>query len=200
MNKKMLALPLMAILFAIPAVSMAQSYGGGYNDYGSWFLSGQVGESRLQSTIASQNTATSSALMAGYRWNLNPMFQFGGEVGYATTGTFKDSINGTTAKAKADGFLAGVTGKLNFTPNWYFSFEGGYFDAKQTTSGTTYVGTTLVSYGQHHTMGSFYTGVGIGYDFNQNMSLGLNYDNFQDNDNQVNLTSNVTALRFEVRF
>lgn len=198
MNKKMLTLSMVAALAAVPAVSMAaQPYG---YDAGNWFLSGQVGQSRLQSTIANQNTATSSALMAGYRWNLNPMFQFGPEIGYATSGTFKDSFQGTTAKAKVDGFLAGVSGKVNFTPNWFMSFEGGYFEAKQTTSGTTYVNTSLVSYSQNHTMGSFYTGIGVGYDFSPNMSLGLNYNNFQDKDNQVDLTSNVTALRLEVRF
>jgi OOP family OmpA-OmpF porin len=139
MNKKMLALSMVAALAAIPAASMAAPPDG------NWFISGQVGESQLQGMSATNDTATGSAFMAGYRWNINPMFQLGAEAGYANTGTFKDTYNGTTANAKLEGMLAGVTGKVNFTPNWYLNFEGGFFNAKQTTSGTTTVGNSFYS-------------------------------------------------------
>ena len=196
MNKNMLALSLTAALAAVPAIGMAAQPGN-------WFISGQVGESKLQGLAAANDTATGSAFMAGYRWDLNPMFQLGGEVGYVNTGTYKDRVAGppvTTADAKLDGFLAGVTGKVNFTPNWYLDFEGGFFNAKQTTSGTTWSIDTSSSYGQSHTKGSFYSGIGVGYDFSQNIGLGLHYNYFEDKDGQVDLSSYMTTLRLEVRF
>jgi len=193
MNKKMLALSMTAALAAVPAISMAATPGN-------WFISGQVGESNLQGMSATNDTATGSAFMAGYRWDLNPMFQLGAEIGYANTGTYKDTYYGTTADAKLEGFLAGVTGKVNFTPNWYMNFEGGYFNAKQTTSGSTVVGNTFYSYGANHTKGSFYSGIGFGYDFDNNIGLGLNYNYFEDKDGPIDLSSGMTTLRLEVRF
>jgi opacity protein-like surface antigen len=194
MNRKILALSLITACMAMPAVSMAA------NGYGQGFISGQIGQSRLQGMSASNDTATGSALIGGYRWNMGPQFQFGIEGGYANIGKFSDSYYGTNVDGKLEGYLVGATGKLNFTPNWYMSFEGGYFDAKQKASGTTFVGGSPVYYSQSHTKGSWYSGIGFGYDFSNNVSLGMNYNYFGDNDNQLDLSSDMVALRMEVRF
>lgn len=194
MNKKMLALSLIAAFAAAPAVSLAAT------PPGNWFISGQVGQSRLQGMSASNDTATGSAFMAGYRWDITPQFQLGAEGGYANIGKFSDSYYGTNVDGKLQGYLVGATGKLNFTPNWYMSFEGGYFDAKQKTSGTTFIGNTLVSYSDSHTKGSWYSGIGFGYDFSNNVSLGMNYNYFGDKDGPIDLSSDMLSLRMEVRF
>ncbi len=194
MNTKSVAFPLLAAFLALPCVAMAAS------PYGEGFISGQIGQSTLQGMTASQDTATGSALMGGYRWNINPMFQLGAEVGYANIGTYRDSYGGTSATAKLEGYLAGVTGKVNLDPNWYLSFEGGYFGAKQSTRGSTFVGPNLYAYGQNHTKGSWYSGIGFGYDFNRTYGIGVNYNYFADNDGQVDLGSNMVSVRMEVRF
>lgn len=193
MNKKIIALSLIAAVAAVPAVSFAAPPGNG-------FISGQIGQSTLQGMSASNDTATGSALMGGYRWDINPQFQLGVEGGYANIGKFSDSYNGTNVDGKLDGWLVGATGKLNFTPNWYMSFEGGYFDAHQKASGSSFVGNSLVSYSQTHTKGSWYSGVGFGYDFTNNVGLGLNYNYFADKDGQLDLSSNMVSVRMEVRF
>lgn len=199
MNKKMLALSTTAAMAAMPAICMAATPGN-------WFVSGQVGQSRLQGMTANNDTATGSAVMAGYRWDMNPQFQLGAEVGYANIGKFSDSTTGidtiSTVDGKLDGYLAGVTGKLNFTPNWYMSFEGGYFDARQKINASlTILPMTTSSYStSNHTKGSFYSGIGFGYDFGNNVGLGLDYNYFADKDSQYDLSSSMLSLRLEVRF
>jgi opacity protein-like surface antigen len=193
MNKKILALSLIAAAAAVPAASFAAPPGNA-------FISGQIGQSTLQGMSASNDTATGSAFMGGYRWDINPQFQLGAEAGYANIGKFSDSYYGTNVDAKLDGWLVGATGKLNFTPNWFMSFEGGYFGARQRASGSTFVAGNLVSASQSHTKGSWYTGVGFGYDFSNNVGLGLNYNYFADKDGQLDLSSNMVSLRMEVRF
>ncbi len=193
MNRKILALSLVTAFAAIPAVSFAAPPGNG-------FISGQIGQSTLEGMTASNDTATGSALIGGYRWNVAPQFQFGVEGGYANIGKYSDSYYGTNVSGKLDGWLVGATGKVNFTPNWYLSFEGGYFDARQKINGTTFVGPNLVGYSQSHSKGSWYSGIGVGYDFSNNVGLGLNYNRFEDKDGQFDLSSNMLAVRMEVRF
>ncbi len=195
MNRKILALSLTAALAAAPVACFAAQPGNG-------FISGQIGQSRLQGMSASNDTATGSAIIAGYRWDLSPTFQLGAEAGYTNIGKFSDSSSfSTTANGKLDGWLAGVTGKLNFTPNWYMSFEGGYFDARQKVSGTTLIPIdTRVQYSTNHTKSSWYSGIGFGYDFTNNVGLGLNYNYFADKDSQFDLSSNMVSVRMEVRF
>ncbi|KGI78484.1 porin family protein [Oleiagrimonas soli] len=194
MNKKILALALIASCAAIPAVSMAAQPGDGA------FISVQAGQSRLQGMSATNDTDTGYGLDVGYRWALSPMAQVGFEVGYLNQGTFTDDYFGSRVNAKVHGAKAGVNAKFNFTPNWFVMVQGGYFDARNKIS----VDSGNLSYSDNKSKGTWYSGVGFGYDFSNNTSLSLNYnyidDKYNDQGTHLDLSSDQVAVRFEARF
>jgi opacity protein-like surface antigen len=194
MNKNMLALALIAVGATAPAISMAAQPGDGA------FVSVQAGQSRLQGMSASNDTDTGYGMDVGYRWAVSPMAQVGFEVGYLNQGTFADNYLGSRVTAKVSGAKAGVNAKFNFTPNWFLMVQGGYFNAHNKVG----VQSGGLSYSDSKTKGTWYSGVGFGYDFANNTSLSLNYnymdDKYNDQGTHLDLSSNQVAVRFEARF
>jgi opacity protein-like surface antigen len=196
LEKKLMKSTLFAIalatagLAASPALSHAADAGG-------FFINGNIGESSLDHGPYNDND-TGYMGNIGYRWALNPSVALGIEGGYTDLGKFAPR-NGQEGleDASIKGWNLGVNGHFNFTPEWYVSgrfgwfgsdLKGQYYDANDaivTVDGTA---------------NKYYVGAGIGYDFSNNFSLGLNYDYYKANKNGLNLDPSLVSVSGEFRF
>lgn len=205
MRNTLLAVALAAASFAaIPALSHAQDNSNGA---GGFFVNGNVGRSDLSKGAYDDND-TGYAANIGYRWAINPSLALGVEGGYTDLGKFavKDSFNGLgLPQASVKGWTAGVNGHLNLTPQWYLSGRAGLFRADVngvyelptvTTGPITSQGFVPVN----ETSTKFYGGAGFGYDFSNNFSLGLNYDYYKTDKNNLKLDPNLVSVSAEYRF
>jgi opacity protein-like surface antigen len=125
---------------------------------------------------------TAGALRAGYAWHVARSFDLGLEGGYVDLGKLTEDYLGDGVSEHSDlgvkGWLLGGNGKYNFADKWYVSARAGWF---RSTGSVTYrySDTTMAVYGSGDAHGDgWYGGVGVGYDFAPNFSLGLNYDNY----------------------
>jgi hypothetical protein len=177
MKKVLLASVLAAsILVAIPAAAQTAD--------GSFFVGGDIGHAKLdESGLDSGNLF---AVNGGYRWQIAPAFKAGVEGGYVQLGDFDADWAG--GKAKMKGWTLGGNLHYNFTPNWYASARLGAFFADLSFS------SRYGSYSDDRT-GS-YGGVGFGYDFSNNASVGLNYTHFRVAGSDVNALSVNGEWRF----
>ncbi len=197
MKTTLLALALSAAALALPLASHAADAGG-------FFVNGGLGQSDVDKGIYNDNETAGYANI-GYRWALSPAAALGFEGGYTSQGTY--SPNGGFAdlpKGKASGWTLGVNGHFNFTPEWYVSGRfGGYFaDIK----GSYFPGglsvnplsTDAVYVNGNST--DYYAGAGIGYDFSNNFSIGVNYDYYKASKNGLTLDPNLFSVSGEFRF
>ena len=128
---------------------------------------------------------TASALRFGYAWQVADGIDLGVEGGYTSLGKLVAKYNDGTVFAKTDlattGWMLGANGKYHFDRNWYVSARAGWFRSEEkikmfvgdATNGIT------TDYDSADGKGNgWYGGVGAGYDFTPNFSLGLNYDNY----------------------
>lgn len=156
---------------------------------------------------------TAGALRFGYAWKVGNGFDLGVETGYADLGKVvskyyyatTDYVQTEHADANAKGWMLGGNGKYRFADNWFVSARAGWF---RSTIDATY-SYSETGYGSEYASGSvdgdgWYGGVGVGYDFAPNFSLGLNYDNYHVKGKTVagSLTGNVGSymLSAEYRF
>ena len=202
MKNTLLAIALAtASLGVIPAVSHAQDNSSGN---GGFFVNGNVGRSDLSKGVYDDND-TGYGANVGYRWALNPNVALGVEGGYTDLGKFdtKDPFSGVgPSRASVKGWTAGVNGHFNLTPEWYLSARGGLFRADVqglTQTGPTANGVTPVTY-VDDTSTKYYAGAGFGYDFSNRFSVGLNYDYFKTDKNDLKLDPNLVSVSAEYRF
>jgi len=193
MKSTLFALGLAASAFLAPAISHAADNGNG-----GFFINGNVGESNLSKGVYNDDD-TGFGANVGYRWAINPSVAIGVEGGYTDLGKFdsKNSLSGLgLPNAKVDGWNVGLNGHFNITPNWYVSARGGFFrgDAK----GAFIDGTTPVYVDENSN--KYYAGAGFGYDFNNNFSVGLNYDYYKVDKGGLNLDPNLVSVSAEYRF
>jgi len=157
---------------AIAAVLMAASGSSFATDPGTFFINGNLGQSSYNSGTATNNTAFSSAVRAGYTW-YNDTWNFGVEAGYVDLGSLHGPINvdGISARYtdKASGPLLGANLKYKFENKWFISGRAGYLYStiKASVSG---LGSQSIS------GNGGYAGLGVGYDITPHFSLGLDYD------------------------
>src|SRR5262249_39906789 len=121
------------------------------------------------------------------------------EGGYTDLGKFsvKDSLSGSgLPNAKVAGWTLGVNGHFNINPNWYVSARGGLFRAD--IKGSYLAGATPVYVDDTST--KYYAGAGFGYDFSNNLSVGVNYDYYKANKDGLNLDPNLVSVSAEYRF
>ncbi|MDA3914790.1 outer membrane beta-barrel protein [Oleiagrimonas sp.] len=195
MNKTILSTALVASLMALPAASFA-------GETGSWFIGAQTGQSKLLQMTASHGTDTGYAISGGYRWIVNPAIDVGAEVGYANLGSFSDGFYSpgyaTPGKvtAKVKGAFAGANMRFFFNRNWYVLAQTGYFNAHSKIN--TRLGTYYDS--MKTTKSSWYSGIGVGYRFDNNTSLGFVFNHFDDRTGQYDLASSLASVRLEVEF
>lgn len=177
MNKIVIA-ALGAVLGAASASAAAADANGAF------FINAAVGQAQyhvgrtdgLGYKLDDKDTA--GALRFGYAWRVAPAFNLGVEGGYADLGKlvakYDDGVDFAKADLTARGWMLGGNGKYNFADNWYVSARAGWF--RSDIKATATVGTAYASDSAHGN--GWYGGVGVGYDFAPNFSLGLNYDNY----------------------
>lgn len=190
MKKSMLALALIACAFAVPTLSQAADYSDGA------FISGQAGQSKLKGIDASDDTDTGFAINGGYRWAVTPTVLLGVEAGYVDLGKFTDSVPGASAEFKLSGWTVGGNGKFAIADQWYFSARAGLFSAHRKVSGNA----LGISVSGSDTKSKYYGGIGFGYDFDNNASIGLNYDRYWANDSDVDAKGDLLSVSAEYRF
>lgn len=202
MRNTALAIALASIgLFAIPSLSHADSTNG-------FFINGNVGQSNL-SNGAYDDSDTGYGANFGYRWAVAPSALIGIEGGYTKLGSFgtKDRYNGLgITNADVKGWNLGVNGHFNLNENWYVSGRAGLFHASTrgefinsmvvNPDGSTVYGITHVD----DTSNKWYAGAGFGYDFNNNFSVGLNYDYYKASKNGLDFGPDLVSVSAEYRF
>ena len=197
MKLTLIALGLVAAgLIAIPASSHAAN-----GDNGGFFINGNVGQSNLDKGVYTDND-TGYGANIGYRWAINPSVALGVEGGYTKLGTFSPTASFDVAglqSAKIEGWNLGVNGHFNITPNWYVSGRAGLFRADLKGSA---LGPDLVSAPIYvdDTSNKYYAGVGLGYDFSNNVSIGVNYDYYKANKDGLNFNPDLVSVSAEYRF
>jgi len=198
MKNTLLAIALAAASFAaVPAFAADNGNGAG-----GFFVNGNIGQSNLSKGIYDDND-TGYGVNLGYRWALNPNVALGVEGGYTDLGKFgtKNAYSSLgLPSASVKGWTAGVNGHFNVTPEWYLSGRAGLFraDVKGAIPVTTpsSTGYALVD----DTSTKYYAGAGVGYDFSNNISVGLNYDYYKADKNGVKFDPNLVSVSAEYRF
>jgi len=187
MNKKILALALGAsALFATPAFAQ---------DPTGFFIDGRLGSASIDEDDFDDD-ASAFQINAGYRWG-----GWGIEGGYIDFGSYEGEDLGFNIDADIDGWMLGINGRSSFSNTWYLSGRLGAFfwDADaDTVICETPTNCATISAGADGT--DFYAGVGVGYDFNPQWSVGLAYDYFGPEEDDVSLSTNVFSLTTEFRF
>ncbi|TCV95790.1 OOP family OmpA-OmpF porin/outer membrane immunogenic protein [Luteibacter rhizovicinus] len=198
MKKTLIALAFAAAgLAAIPS-AFAQSANGN----GGWFVNGNVGRTSIDKGPYDGHD-TGYGINGGYRWTVTPSVALGVEAGYNDLGNInaKNIFNGDRVvdrgKSQLHGWTAGVNGHFNIDPKWYISARGGIYDWKGhgMESGSD---NNIVRRGIDKT--SWYAGAGVGYDFTNNVSLGINYDYYNAKKNNVDLSTDMVSVSAEYRF
>jgi OOP family OmpA-OmpF porin/outer membrane immunogenic protein len=195
MKNTLLAIALASAgMFAVPVLSHAAD-----NDNGGWFINGNAGQSNLDKG-AYNDSDTGYAGNIGYRWALNPSVALGVEGGYTNLGTIdaKPAFGALgVGRAEIDGWNLGVNGHFNINPNWYVSGRAGLFRGNLKGGYLNASGTPV---NIDDTSDKYYAGAGFGYDFSNNLSVGLNYDYYKVNKNGLNLSPDLVSVSGEYRF
>jgi OOP family OmpA-OmpF porin/outer membrane immunogenic protein len=183
-----------ASLAAIPVLGHAADDG---ND--GFFVNGNVGQSNL-SKGAYDNSDTGYGANIGYRWALNPSVALGVEGGYTNLGSIDAKppfAASGVGRAEIDGWNVGVNGHFNINPNWYLSGRAGLFRSNLKGG---YLDASGAAVNIDDTSDKYYAGAGFGYDFSNNLSVGLNYDYYKVNKNGLNLSPDLVSVSAEYRF
>ena len=190
MKNTILAIALAGGLAALPIASPAANNSG-------FFINGNVGQSSFDKGKYSDDD-TGYGVNAGYRWAVAPNFLLGVEGGYVDLGEVSPKRGyGPLGKAELSGWTLGVNGHWNLTDNWYLSGRGGYF--RGDLKGGYLIG-GLVPARVDDNSNKWYAGAGFGYDFSNNVSVGLNYDYYKAEKSGLKLDSDLVSVSAEYRF
>ena len=197
MNKTLLALAFASAgLLAVPA-AFAQSTPT-HND--GWFINGNVGQASLNHGPY-DDSSTGYGINGGYRWAVNPSVALGAEVGYNDLGNiharniFNSSPVIERGKSQLHGWTAGANARFDLSRDWYLSGRAGVYS--WTGHGlSNEVNPVRKSLDDT----SWYAGAGVGYNLNRNLSVGLNYDYFDAQRRNVDLSTDMVSVSAEYRF
>ena len=188
---------LLAIALATTGLAVAPVLSHAADNAGGFFINGNIGESSLDHEGYDDND-TGYLANIGYRWALNPNVALGIEGGYTDLGKFSPRTGSEgLGQASVKGWTLGVNGHFNLTPEWYLSGRTGVFHSDLKGQ---YFGADDVIVNVDDTANKFYAGAGVGYDFSNNFSVGLNYDYYKANKNGLNLDPSLVSVSAEVRF
>ncbi|WP_300615096.1 porin family protein [Dokdonella sp.] len=188
MKNTLLAIALTTGLAALPIASHAANSG--------FFINGNVGQSSIDKGGYNDDD-TGYGANIGYRWAVAPNFLLGVEGGYVDLGSVSPRRGfGDLGKAELSGWTLGVNSHWNLTDNWYLSGRGGYF--RGDVKGGYAVGPLAVRVDDNSN--KWYAGAGFGYDFNNNVSVGLNYDYYKAEKSGLKLDSDLVSVSAEYRF
>ena len=199
------ALPAFAQDAATTTDTSAASASGNYQPNqpvgsGNWFLSGSVGQSHLYKGPYNDHPTT-YAINGGYRWKVGQDMGLGVEVGYNDLGNFKvknafnsNDVNLTDQRNALRGWTAGVNGRIDVYRGLYVSGRAGVYGWK----GHGYSNQDI----NRHNLDKvdYYAGAGVGYDFSNNVSVGLNYDYYDAKKDHVDLSTDMVSVSAEYRF
>ena len=185
-------------VFALPVAHAADTSG--------MFINGNIGQSNLNKG-AYDDSDTGYAANIGYRWAVAPNVLIGVEGGYTDLGSVSPK-SGYAPLGNADisGWNIGANGHFNLTDNWYLSGRTGLFrgNVQAGIGGVTVVNpggsSTFQPIRVDDTSNKWYAGAGFGYDFNNNISIGLNYDYYQASSTGMSFNPNLVSVSGEYRF
>jgi len=200
MNKKIIAA--LAITAAAGLVSAPAAFAQtAPPHHDGWFVNGQVGSAHMDHNEYDGHD-TGYQLTGGYRWELGPSALLGVEAGYNDLGNidankaFHSGKVYDTSRSQLRGWMVGANGHFNITPNWYVGARAGLYSWKG--HGVAHNETPVFKTSLDKT--DWYTGVGFGYDFANNFSLGLNYDYYHAKKDHVDLSTDMISVGGEYRF
>lgn len=175
---------------AVPAISHAADTSG-------FFINGNVGQSNLNKG-AYDDSDTGYAANIGYRWAFAPSVLIGIEAGYTDLGSVspKNGFAPVLGNAELSGWNVGVNGHFNVSDNWYLSGRAGLFRAD--IKGGYFDGAAPVLVDD--SSNKWYAGAGFGYDFNNNFSVGVNYDYYKADKSGLNFSPDLVSVSGEYRF
>ena len=175
-------------LVALPAAHAADTNG--------FFINGNVGQATLDKGAYDDND-TGYGVNIGYRWAVAPNVLLGVEGGYTDLGSVdaKSAYPGF-GKAEVSGWNLGVNGHFNLNENWYVSGRAGLFRAD--LKGV--YGPLATPVAVDDSSNKWYAGAGFGYDFSNNLSVGLNYDTYRAEKAGLKLNPDLVSISAEYRF
>lgn len=202
---KKFLLPAVLATVAFAPAAFAQNMGGDtyrpdlQTGDGNWFVAGNVG--RTDGGTAGRfgtgdfnvfesrdGRKTGYGLAAGYRWKVAPAWGVGIEGGYTDLGNLvvknvfhSDDVNQRQDTNALRGWLVGGNARVNVNEAWYIGARGGYFRASDNNAHYyNSVGQDLgLERGGRDGRGSWYAGLGTGWNVNNNFSVGVHYDYFR---------------------
>jgi hypothetical protein len=160
------------VLAGLSTNAMAAELNGG-------FIRGEVGRSNVDVDGLDTDNDTSLLLGGGYYFNKN----------FAVEGFWANLYDDNDASLHGLGL--GVVGKTNFQNDdtgFYLSGRLGMLRARGEIDGDDATSTKP------------YFGVGAGYDFNENVGLGVNYTRFTGDFEGLDVDANTIAAALEFRF
>lgn len=167
---------------------------------GRWFINAEVGEAHV-ATGPFNDHPTAYAINGGYRWKVGQDMGLGVEIGYNDLGNYKikNSFNSNDVNLKSRrnalrGWTAGVNGKFNVWRGVYISGRGGVYGWK----GDGYKNQSINR--KHLDQVDYYLGAGVGYEVNNNFSVGVAYDYFHAGKSGINLNNDTASVTAEYRF
>ena len=187
MQKSLVVVSLATLGFlAVPVASQAADTSG-------FFINGNIGQASVnENPFDDDDTAFGANI--GYRWAVAPAALIGIEAGYIDFGSFDATSSPSNIKAELQGWNVGANGHFNVSESWYISGRGGWFRGDRKFKGDFFPGDV------NKNTDGWYAGVGFGYDFNPNASIGLNYDYYKADGNHIDLSPDVVSVSAEYRF
>lgn len=168
MNKAIKGAALAVVLGALSSSAFAASPGA-------FFINTNIGQSHFHDRNFSDRSDTSTAVRAGYSWQVGDGSNFGVEAGYVNLGHASSSMlvggNPINIDAKLSGPLLGANYKYQFRSQWFVSVRAGWFRSKFDANATGLGSQSFSGDGA-------YSGVGAGYDVTPHFSLGVNFDEY----------------------
>ena len=177
-------------LAALPLTSHAADQSG-------FFINGNVGDSNVSKGLYDDDDTGFGANL-GYRWAVAPNVLLGIEGGYTDLGSISPKKQFQVAPdAKISGWNLGANGHFNITDNWYVSGRAGFFRADVKGG---YFDPEGAIVRVDDTANKWYAGAGFGYDFSNNFGIGLNYDYYKADKNNLDLSADMISVSAEYRF
>lgn len=158
---------------------------------GSFFVGAGVGRSSVNGGDFGSDTGY--RIDGGYRWAVGGGAQIGVEAGYADLGTFRANQSLARVEAKMHGPLVGGNIRFDVAPHWYVSGRAGYMRADVKAR-------TAFGLSASNTVDAWYAGAGFGYDFDNRVSLGLDYDYYHVSSSGTDLNPSLVSVNAEYRF
>ncbi|MET0332450.1 MAG: porin family protein [Dyella sp.] len=164
-----------------------------------WYVGANAGYANLDKGPYNDGDFT-GGIKGGYRFALNPETSLGAEIGYQYLGRpdatgSAQAASGVNGQSKLQGATAGLDLRYNFAPSWYAELRGGAFFAK----GEGLTDSANPEFRDFRKT-KYYAGAGVGYNVNSQWSLGLNYDYYAGDGENVKLDTSAYTVSAEYRF